>query len=205
MLGFYAGFVPGPTLTLVLSETLRHGTRAGFQIALSPLITDIPIVVVALLLVGQLSKMDFALGLISLLGAGVLLWMGYETLRTEALDLTKPAKAGASLKKGMIANWLNPHPYLFWLLVGAPLVYRAAHYSWWAALGFLVTFYTLLVGSKMVLALITGRFRHFLSSLLYLYLIRSLGVLLWLFAVLMAWEGWHLLGPNGQLSSAASS
>lgn len=193
MLGFYAGFVPGPTLTLVLFETLRHGTRAGFQVALSPLITDLPIVALALLIVGQLSKIQAALGVISLVGACVLLWMGYESLRTQAIDLSKPAKAGDSLKRGMIVNWLNPHPYLFWLPVGAPLVYRAAQHSWWAVVGFLLAFYLLLVGSKVVLALVAGHFREFLSGKLYLTIVRGLGLALWVFAGLLAWEGWHLL------------
>lgn len=44
LLGLSGGLAPGPLLTLVASETLRHGARAGVRVALAPLLTDLPIV-----------------------------------------------------------------------------------------------------------------------------------------------------------------
>jgi threonine/homoserine/homoserine lactone efflux protein len=41
---------PGLLLALLLAQTLRHGPREGCKIALSPLATDAPIIVVALVL-----------------------------------------------------------------------------------------------------------------------------------------------------------
>ena len=38
LLGFSAGLSPGPMLTLVLAQTLRHGSREGCKIALTPLL-----------------------------------------------------------------------------------------------------------------------------------------------------------------------
>ena len=46
--GSAGGFTPGPTITLVISQTLRHGVREGFKIAISPLITDAPIILLAI-------------------------------------------------------------------------------------------------------------------------------------------------------------
>ena len=48
-LGLSAGFSPGPLLTLVLTETLHHGVKAGIRVALAPMITDAPIIVLTLL------------------------------------------------------------------------------------------------------------------------------------------------------------
>jgi len=39
---------PRPLLALVLAQTLRHGAREGCKIALTPLVTDAPIIIVAL-------------------------------------------------------------------------------------------------------------------------------------------------------------
>ncbi|MCD6225405.1 MAG: hypothetical protein J7K32_07820 [Deltaproteobacteria bacterium] len=44
ILGLSAGLIPGPLLTLVISETLRHNIKAGIKIAVAPLLTDLPII-----------------------------------------------------------------------------------------------------------------------------------------------------------------
>ena len=50
LLGLSAGLAPGPMLALVLAQTLRHGTREGCKVALTPLVTDPPIILVTLVL-----------------------------------------------------------------------------------------------------------------------------------------------------------
>ena len=46
LLGLAAGFSPGPLTVLVIGETLRHGLRSGLQVAIAPILTDIPITIV---------------------------------------------------------------------------------------------------------------------------------------------------------------
>ena len=57
-LGLYAGLSPGPTLTLVVSQTLRHGRAEGLKVALSPLVADGPIVALVLVLLTRLGRSD---------------------------------------------------------------------------------------------------------------------------------------------------
>ena len=38
--GFAAGISPGPLLTLVITETIKHNKTEGIKVALAPLITD---------------------------------------------------------------------------------------------------------------------------------------------------------------------
>ena len=47
--GLSAGFSPGPLMALVISQTLKHGIREGAKVAMAPLITDLPIILVSLL------------------------------------------------------------------------------------------------------------------------------------------------------------
>jgi threonine/homoserine/homoserine lactone efflux protein len=51
VLGLSAGLSPGPLLALVISETIGLGIRAGIRVALAPLISDIPVLIVSFLLV----------------------------------------------------------------------------------------------------------------------------------------------------------
>jgi len=46
--GSAGGLSPGPTMTLVVAQTLRHGLREGLKVAIAPLLTDAPIVILAI-------------------------------------------------------------------------------------------------------------------------------------------------------------
>ena len=80
--GLSGGFSPGPLLVLVISETLRHGLRVGIMVAITPLLTDFPVMVMAILLLNQLTHFDLLLGGISLAGAVFLLRIGWLSLKT---------------------------------------------------------------------------------------------------------------------------
>ena len=56
VMGLSAGFSPGPLLALVLSHTVRYGVREGVKIALAPLLTDLPIILVSMLVLTKLSN-----------------------------------------------------------------------------------------------------------------------------------------------------
>jgi threonine/homoserine/homoserine lactone efflux protein len=193
LLGLSAGLAPGPLLALVLSETLTHGVRAGLRVCLAPLITDLPIVAVSLLLLSRLAATPAVLGALSLLGAALVFWFGIQNLRARPVLKLPEGLHPRSLRKGILVNFLSPHPYLFWLGVGAPAAIRAAQSGLLWAVAFVAGFYVLLVGSKMVLALAAGRSRHLLSSRGYLLVMRMLGLLLCLFSLLLVRDGIRLL------------
>lgn len=57
-----------------------------------------------------------------------------------------------SLLQAVLLNIANPHAWMFWVIVGCPIIVRDAHLSLWSAAAFIFFFYLLLVGSKVVLA-----------------------------------------------------
>jgi len=81
--GLAAGTSPGPLLALVFSETLKYGKEEGVKIAVSPLITDLPIVLFVLLVLSNLIEYDLVIGVISLFGACYLIYLGFESLRVK--------------------------------------------------------------------------------------------------------------------------
>ncbi|HBA89217.1 MAG TPA: hypothetical protein DCZ75_14915 [Geobacter sp.] len=194
VLGLSAGFSPGPLLMLVISESLHHGTKSGVKVALSPVITDLPIVLATLLLLVKVSGYHGILGGISLAGGLFVMYTGYQSIRTRPVRLDLPKEQPRSLQKGVLTNFLSPHPYLFWITVGAPVLTKSLGTGWSACLAFIGSFYLCLVGAKVVLAIAVGKSKAFLSSTLYLYIMRFLGMLLIIFAVLLFREGGKLLG-----------
>jgi threonine/homoserine/homoserine lactone efflux protein len=189
LLGLAAGVAPGPLLALVVSQTLRFGTAEGLKVAAAPLISDLPIVAAALFLLSQLAGTEGLLGAISLAGGGYVAFLAWESLRSDPSGISPSGGRPKSWMKGALVNFLNPHPYLFWLTVGGPLVVRESRKDALSPWLFVLGFYIMLVGAKLAIALATGRFRGFLSSRAYRTALRILGLALAGFAVLLVWDG----------------
>jgi threonine/homoserine/homoserine lactone efflux protein len=195
VLGLAAGFAPGPLLALILAQSIRFGTREGLKVAAAPLITDVPIVILATaLVVAAAEAAGGLLGAISLAGAAFVAYLGIESIRATGVQAGRPDEAPRSWARGALVNALSPHPYIFWITVGAPILIRAWADGPLAAAAFLVGFYACLVGAKMLLAVIAGRSGGRLRGRGYRTVMVVLGALLLLFAVRLAGEGLRLLG-----------
>ena len=145
LLGAPSGFAPGPMLLLIISETLRHGKRAGAKVACIPLLTDAPIVLASGLLFTHITNMNILLGGISVFGSFFLLNLGIKSIRGANSEFRDCTPRPLLLKEIMIANLANPNPYLFWFTVGAPLMVRSFQHNWSTGVSFLLSFYTGLV------------------------------------------------------------
>ena len=194
ILGLASGFAPGPIMVLVIAETLRHNMKAGVIVALAPLVTDIPIIILAVFILSKISYLEMILGVISLCGGIFIMYLGYESLRTTGVNLELTEANPKSFRKGVITNALSPHPYLFWMTVGTPMMMKAWTDSVPSATAFIGSFYLFLVGTKVALAVIVGKSGSFLKGKIYIYIMRTLGLLLFLFSILLFQDGLRLLG-----------
>jgi threonine/homoserine/homoserine lactone efflux protein len=194
ILGLSAGFTPGPLFTLVISETIRHGIGAGVRVALAPIVTDLPIILLAVFALAGLSSFHGVLGCISIAGGCFIVFLAWESFRAGGEDLDPLVERPKSLAKGIAANALSPYPYLFWLSVGAPQMLKAMKYNILALVAFITGFYVCLVGSKILMAVLVGKSRTFLCGRFYIYTMRLLGLILAGFAVILFRDGLKLLG-----------
>jgi threonine/homoserine/homoserine lactone efflux protein len=194
VLGLSAGISPGPLLALVISQTLRHNTAEGVRVAAAPLLTDLPIILLGMLAFSALPNPNSALGIVSFLGSLFVGYLGVTSLLQGPIELQVQESEPRSYLKGALVNALSPHPYLFWFSVGVPTIVKASQHSTVGAVGFVGAFYICLVGTKVVVALLVGRSRDFLSGAPYLWTMRLLGILLVGFAVLLFYEGITLTG-----------
>ena len=192
--GLAAGISPGPLLTLVISETLKHNRKAGIAVAIAPVLTDVPIVLISLYILAKLSQSHIVLGTISILGALFIGYLAYESIAVRGIEITAKEIGIKSLRRGVITNFLSPHPYLFWVMVGAPIVLKAYRMNFMSAVLFIFGFYFFLVGSKITVALMVDKSKSFLKSNAYLYTIRLLGVILLILAILFVRDGLKFFG-----------
>ena len=121
-----------------------------------------------------MSHSDVILGVITAIGALFIGYLGYENITVKATQLQQNTPMSSAWKKGIITNFLSPHPYIFWIAVGAPTVLKATTISLLAAGNFIVGFYLLLVGSKIIVAVLTDKSKDILQNHIYVIIIRLL-------------------------------
>ncbi|TIH14715.1 lysine transporter LysE [Marinifilum sp. JC120] len=190
-LGLGAGMTPGPLLTLVLSQTMAHGSKEGIKVAFAPLLTDLPILCVCLLAMSWINTHPMFMGVISFAGAVVVTLFGIDCFKTKAITLPGIEVNPGSLKKGILTNYMNPHVYIFWATVGAPTVLGAGKYGVSGPILFLGGFYGCIIGAKIVIACLAGKFKSLLSSRGYLIVMRFLGLALLVFAAFLIRDGYN--------------
>jgi uncharacterized membrane protein YdcZ (DUF606 family) len=83
---------------------------------------------------------------------------------------------------------------MFWLTIGGPRVLESAGVNVSASFLFILGFYMMLVGSKITVAVVVDKSKAFLKSGYYVHIIRVLGIVLIVFALIFVREALELLG-----------
>jgi threonine/homoserine/homoserine lactone efflux protein len=149
-IGFTATVAPGPFLAFLCSETLARGWRYTFALMFSPLVSDLPIILIAVFILGQLPP--DALRVIQVIGGLFVLWLAWGMARSlRAGDLFAPSASTVRpgrgvLLQGAALNFLSPGAWLFWSTVNGPIVVNAWRESPATAIAFMVGFYAVLIG-----------------------------------------------------------
>jgi threonine/homoserine/homoserine lactone efflux protein len=193
-LGLASGTSPGPLLAITISETLQHGKWEGVKVAVSPLITDLPIILSVLFVLSHLTSSNFIIGIIAFFGAAYLIYSGVESLKIKKNSIEFDLEKKDALKKGIIVNFGNPHPYIFWISIGGPIILKSLNTHVSATILFIIGFYLFLVGSKVVVALIVEKSKSFINSRYYFSIIRALGIAQIIFGLTFIKVGLDSLG-----------
>lgn len=194
-LGFGAGISPGPLMALVVTASLRNGAEGGMRVAVAPLITDLPIILLTMFALDRMP--DRAIRVLATVGGLVVIYIGVEILRsarsaTLAGDVSDHSQVNSELWRGVLVNALNPNPYIFWITVGGPTLLTGWNESNIYPFAFLASFYTLLVGSKIVIAWVIDNRAEKLSLVWYRRILVICGVVL-IGLGLMLIAGFHRL------------
>ena len=109
--------IPGPTVTLIVANSLTHGTRAGL---LNVLGTQFGLGLMMLVLAVGLTSLIATMGLwfdwLRLLGAAYLIWLGWKLLRSSgglARPSVGPAPRGGFVLQGFLVLLGNPKALLW--------------------------------------------------------------------------------------------
>lgn len=166
-IAFAAGAQPGPFTTFLIGRTLAQGWRKSIILALTPLVTDVPIVLVVLVILKQFPPE--LIRVIQLVGGLYLLWLAYGSWRQyRAGKASFTPETGASdgvstmrtLGQGAVMGWVSPGPYIFWATINGPLLIQGLNQSVIMGLAFLVAFYGTFIAILCVYVLVFDRLRR---------------------------------------------
>ena len=147
--GFAAAVQPGPFQTYLVSSTLSHGLRRTLPGVLAPLMSDVPIVLLVLLVLTRVPPP--ALQVLRLAGGVFLLYLAhgaFTRFRTYRSPAAGPsAQPAQTLVKAAVVNLLNPNPYISWSLVLGPLLLQAWRAAPSHAVALLASFYITMIAT----------------------------------------------------------
>jgi threonine/homoserine/homoserine lactone efflux protein len=163
--------LPGPIVTLVIANGLRHGTRAaltnvlGAQAGLA-----IVIGVVAIGLTSLMATMGYWFDWVRFAGAAYLVWLGFKLIRSpvegvsaDALPPPPPPPRGGFFLQGFLVLLSNPKVLVFFgAFIPQFMDMSKPHFPQVALLG--ATFMVTAVMTDMLYALLAGRARKFFSA-----------------------------------------
>jgi len=162
--GLTAAAQPGPYQAYLVSQALQRGWRKSLHVALAPLISDGPIVVLALLLLTRMPDgWDRAMYLVGGCFVLYLAWGAYRAWRDFDADRlgADPELAGRNVLRAGLMNALSPGPYLFWRLVTGPVLLSAWKVAPRHAVGFIAGFYGAMVAALAALIVVFSTARRF--------------------------------------------
>src|SRR5262245_11499554 len=107
--------IPGPTVTLIVANSLTHGTRAGLlNVAGTQLGLGLMLIVLIVGLASVIEIMGWWFDWLRLAGAAYLVWLGWKLLRSSGtLDQTAPKPRGGFLLQGFLVLMGNPKALLW--------------------------------------------------------------------------------------------
>lgn len=159
--------IPGPSVSIVIANSLAGGTRAGLFTILGTALSMISMVtVVAVGLEAVMTFVSGAFEVIKLVGAAYLVWIGWKMFRSSGrLDMAASDRLpiGRYVWQGALTNWSNPKTLLF-LSAFLPQFVDLGRPAFGQIMTLGVICLLVAAASDSVYALAAGQARHLLTA-----------------------------------------
>lgn len=131
VIGFSGAMMPGPLVTMVITESARRGWRAAPLLVTGHSFAELAMVLALAAGLSAVLSHSSVAGAVGLLGGAALLWMGAGILQTvwkgkvslSAIGEDRPASG--YLWSGVAVSVGNPYWLMWWATVGATYVVRS--------------------------------------------------------------------------------
>ena len=131
--------MPGPLLTVTITESTKRGAWAGPLIIVGHSILEFVFILLILFGLGELLKQDKILSGIAFFGSAVLLWMGIGMIKSvKTITLLGEKKISKERKSnflknpiiaGIVISLSNPYWTVWWLTIGLAYIFMSVKFG----------------------------------------------------------------------------
>jgi threonine/homoserine/homoserine lactone efflux protein len=123
IVGLSGAMVPGPMLTVTISDSLKKGFTAGPKIVFGHIIAEFSLILLIFAGLGWLIGSSTAIFVIGAIGGVIMVFMGFQMARssTSIQDLQKSSettKRYGPIINGILTSVSNPYFFIWWATVG---------------------------------------------------------------------------------------
>ena len=195
MIALSGALMPGPLLTVTISESSKRGFHAGPLLILGHGIIEMAVVIALLLGLAPFLTRDWAFVAISIAGGAVLLYLAIGMFRsipklTLSFEPDKKMRGKNHLVwTGILMSAINPYWIIWWATIGLNYIMRSREYGHW---GIAFFFAGHILADLVWYALVSGavsRGRHLLTDKRYRILIGVCASFLVVFSVYFFYSG----------------
>jgi len=134
IIGLSGAMMPGPMLAVTIEHSHKKGLMAGPLIVLGHSILELLLLILLVFGLGSIIQSNIAIIIISLVGAIVLFWMGWDMIKNASKvkfvsvekannpDSRVAIKAHSSIFAGILTSLSNPYWTLWWATIGLNLI-----------------------------------------------------------------------------------
>lgn len=140
LIALSGAMMPGPLLTVTISESARRGIAAGPLLIVGHGILELALVVALLLGLAPFLLLNRVFVAVALFGSAMLLWMAWGMFRAlPTLSLTHRAEQsshGNLIVAGVLLSVANPYWLVWWVSIGLAYILHSMQYGTWGVVFF---------------------------------------------------------------------
>ncbi|MCP3890575.1 MAG: LysE family transporter [Desulfobulbaceae bacterium] len=185
--------MPGPLLTVTVTESSRRGASAGPLMILGHGILELVLILALMAGLAPLLVRDDVFIFISLVGGSVLLWMGISMLRSlPSLKLETDgtdSKSNNLIIAGIVLSAINPYWLIWWASIGIGYIMHSLKFGIIGIFAFFLGHILADLAWYTLISFGVAKGRHFFSDTIYRRLIGGCAMFLILFSCWFFYSG----------------
>jgi threonine/homoserine/homoserine lactone efflux protein len=193
VIAFSGAAMPGPLMTVTISESARRGFISGPLLILGHALLELALVILLMYGLAPFLKQEWVFAAIAIIGGVMLGFMGAGMLRSiPSLSIHKDIQTAQGpnlVLSGVLVSVSNPYWSLWWATIGLGYVLYSSRYGPWGIIFFFIGHILGDLAWYSAIAMAMAKGKRFLSDTHYRALIGACAVFLLLLAAYFAWSG----------------
>ncbi len=185
-IAFSGAIMPGPLLTITISETAKRGNSAGPLLIIGHSILELVLVIILLLGLAPMITNDMVVTVIGLAGGSIMLGMAVSMFRSlPSLTInwnTREQATGNLIVTGAVMSLANPYWTIWWATIGLGYILHSREAGLPGVLLFFVGHILADFVWYSIISVSVGKGRHLLNDTVYRVIIGICAVFLVFFA-----------------------